>query len=603
MADVHNNPGVVAQMLALLRVTGAKPSRWIVTTVIASVILAALDLVGVAAMIPLMQLVTSSGPLEGANRLIADLLGTTDLQVLIPVVAGGVALAFVFKSAGSLLFRWWLLGRTTRLSALASVELMRRYVLAPYGQHRQRSLSTVYRNINDATNQSASVLLAGLTLFTDALVLTAIVAVLLVSSPGVTIFAVALFGLLVFGVQHVLRRRQLRIGENLAEAGLRAWQSLMPGLDGFRETRLTGSADRFIDGYRRAKLDGAHQSRLMAVLSDIPRYLLEVSFILAIVGIAVLLFATGQADQVLPVLGLFAAASMRALPTLNRITANVGTMRAGRAGLRIFTEALAELESDGVHDARATVGAPYRGDIELDHVTFQYADADRPVLDGLSLRIPANETTAFVGSSGAGKSTLLDLILGLLSPTSGTICCGGRPIDEDLATWYSGLGVVPQEVFLSDDTVAANIAFGIAPKDIDPDRMREVASVAQLDALIADLPHGFDTMVGDRGVRLSGGQRQRIGLARALYRRPRVLVLDEATSALDNATEHEIATTLDRLRGSMTVLIVAHRLSTVRNADTLIFLESGRIATRGTFDEVRQANEEFARLVELGKLE
>lgn len=603
MADVQTSPGVVAQMTALLRVTGAKPSRWIATTVLASIILAGLDLIGVAAMIPLMQLVTSPGPLTGVNSIIADVLGTTDLQVLIPAIAGGVALAFVVKSAGSLLFRWWLLGRTTRVSALASVELMRRYVLAPYGQHRQRSLSTVYRNINDATAQSASVLLATLTLCTDAFVLAAIIVVLLVSSPGVTLFAVALFGILVFGVQHLLRRRQMRIGENLAEAGLRAWQSLMPGLDGFRETRLSGSADRFIDSYRRAKLDGAHQSRLMGFLSDIPRYLLEVSFILAIVGIAIMLYAVGQGEQVLPILGLFAAASMRALPTLNRITANVGTMRAGRAGLRIFTDALTELASEGTHDAKRVSGERYDGDIELDQVTFQYPDADRPVLDGLSLRIPANETTAFVGSSGAGKSTLLDLILGLLSPTSGTITCGGRPIDDDLAAWYAGLGVVPQEVFLSNDTVAANIAFGVAPHDFDLERMREVASVAQLDSLIADLPDGFDTTVGDRGVRLSGGQRQRIGLARALYRQPRVLVLDEATSALDNATEHEIAATLDGLRGSMTVLIVAHRLSTVRDADTLIFLESGRIATRGTFDEVRAANAEFARLVELGSLE
>ncbi|MEJ1088249.1 ABC transporter ATP-binding protein [Microbacterium sp. Mu-80] len=603
MRDTQTPRSVVAQMAALLRVTGAKPSRWIATTVLASIILAGLDLVGVAAMIPLMQLVTSQGPLDGVNRVIADVIGTTDLQVLIPVVAGGVALAFLVKSAGSLLFRWWLLGRTTRVSALASVELMRRYVLAPYGRHRQRSLSTIYRNINDATSQSASVLLASLTLCTDALVLVAIIAVLLVSSPGVALFAVALFGVLVFGVQYALRRRQMQIGENVADAALRAWQSLMPGLDGFRETRLSGSADRFVSNYRDAKLYGAQQSRMMGFLSDIPRYLLEVSFILAIAGIAIMLFAIGQGDQVLPVLGLFAAASMRALPTLNRITANIGTMRAGRAGLRIFAEALAELDAEGMHNAQRSDGDLYSGDIQLDEVTFQYADADRPVLQGLSLRIPANETTAFVGSSGAGKSTLLDLILGLLSPTSGTITSGGRPIDDDLAAWYAGLGVVPQEVFLANDTVAANIAFGVAPAEFDHEWMREVASIAQLDALITHLPEGFDTIVGDRGVRLSGGQRQRVGLARALYRRPRVLVLDEATSALDNATEHEIAATLDSLRGSMTVLIVAHRLSTVRDADTLIFLEAGRIATSGTFDEVRASNEEFARLVRLGSLE
>ena len=603
MSEARTAPGMIPQLLTILRVTGARPSQWVAGTVIASITLAALDMLGVAAMVPLMQLVTTDGPLTGANRMIADQLGTRDLHVLIPVVAGIVVVAFLVKSAGSLLFRWWLLGRTTRVSALASVELMRRYVMAPYSAHRQRSLSTIYRNINDASTQSASVLLAGLTLFTDVLVLLAIVAVLLVASPGVTLFAVALFGVLVFGVQQVLRRRQLRVGEVLAESGLQAWQSLLPGLDGFRETRLSGSAERLIDSFRRARLAGAHQNRLMGFLGDIPRYLLEVSFITAIAGIAILLMAIGEADQIVPVLGLFAAASMRALPTLNRMTANVATMRSGAAGLQIFTEAIDELTAEGMHEPAPSSETRFSGDIELHDVTFRYPDADVPVLEHLSLRVPADETTAFVGSSGAGKSTLLDLILGLLDPTEGEITCGGRPIDDDLATWYADLGVVPQDVFLVNDTVAANIAYGLAPERYDHERMAEVVSIAQLDSLIADLPEGLETVVGDRGVRLSGGQRQRLGLARALYRRPRVLVLDEATSALDNATEHEIAATLDRLRGTMTVIIVAHRLSTVRDADTLIFLEAGRVATRGTFDEVRAANPEFARLVELGRLD
>lgn len=604
MSATPTRPGVLAQMAALLRITGSKPSQWITGTVLASIALAGLDMAGVAAMVPLMELVTGTGgTLSPVNQAVADLLGTTDMQALIPAVAGFVTVVFLAKSAGSLLFRWWLLGRTTRLSAMASVELMRRYVLAPYASHRRRSLSVVYRNINDATNQASSVLLATVTLCTDILVLVAIVAVLLVASPGVTLFAVALFALLVFGVQALLRRRQVRIGEAMAEASLRAWQSLMPGLDGFRETRLSGSAERFVGRFRRARLDNAHQSRLMGFVSDIPRYLLEVSFIMAIVGITIILYATGAGEQVIPVLGLFAAASLRALPTLNRVTANVATIRTGQAGLTIFTEALAQLESEGTHEELPASGEPYSGDIVLDDVTFRYPDAELPVLENLSLRIPANETTAFVGASGAGKSTLLDLILGLLSPTSGTITCGDRLIDDDLASWYAGLGVVPQDVFLTNDTVAANIAFGIEDAEVDRERLAEVTKVAQLDGLIADLTDGYETVVGDRGVRLSGGQRQRIGLARALYRRPRVLVLDEATSALDNATEHEIASTLDRLRGSMTVLIVAHRLSTVRNADTLIFLESGRIATRGTFEYVRDTNPEFARLVELGKLE
>jgi ABC-type multidrug transport system fused ATPase/permease subunit len=210
---------------------------------------------------------------------------------------------------------------------------------------------------------------------------------------------------------------------------------------------------------------------------------------------------------------------------------------------------------------------------------------------------------AFVGSSGAGKSTLLDLVLGLLEPTEGSIECGDRSISDDLAAWYAELGVVPQDVFLLNDTLSANIAFGVSAERVDRARIDEVMAMSQLDGLLAELPEGLETVVGERGVRLSGGQRQRIGLARALYRRPSVLVLDEATSALDNLTEHEIAATLGRLQGSMTILIVAHRLSTVRHADTLVFLKDGRIEAEGGFEQVRAQSADFARLVELGALD
>ncbi|WP_375142116.1 ATP-binding cassette domain-containing protein [Microbacterium sp.] len=225
------------------------------------------------------------------------------------------------------------------------------------------------------------------------------------------------------------------------------------------------------------------------------------------------------------------------------------------------------------------------------------------MLEDLSLEIPRHRTTAFVGSSGAGKSTLLDLVLGLLTPTSGEVLCGGRAIADDPAGWHASLGVVPQDVFLANRTLAENIAFGRSADEIDPDRVAEASRLALLDDLIAELPEGIHTMVGDRGVRLSGGQRQRVGLARALYRRPRVLVLDEATSALDNATEYQIAQTLAQLQGTMTIIIVAHRLSTVRSVDRLYFLRSGRVAASGTFDQVRAADAEFARLVELGSLD
>jgi ABC-type multidrug transport system fused ATPase/permease subunit len=602
MARSPREPRLTAQLRMMLEMAGASPWSWVSSTVILSLLLAALDTLGVAAMVPLTQLISGVEPTTGVLASISGFFGTTDPSKLIPAVAGIVTLLFVVKSAAALVFRWWLLGRTTRVSALSSADLMRSYVLAPYSDHRARRLSETYRNITDATNQSASVLLGVTSMVADVLVLGAIITILAITAPLVTLMTVGLFGFFVFGLQHLLRGRQARIGEEVAEASLEAWQFLMPGLEGFREARLTSSANAFVRGFREAGLRRAHASREMGILSDAPRYVLEIVFVVAIAGISILLFATGTPAQAVTVLGVFAAASLRALPTLTRITAGIATIRTGRAGLDIVSRVSEELAVGGSHDETPHSDERYAGDITVRGVSFRYPDAATPVLDGITLKIEQNRTTAFVGSSGAGKSTLLDLILGLLEPTEGLIECGGRPILDDRSAWYEGLGVVPQDVFLINDTVAANIAFGVSADQIDYARITEVAAMAQLESLIAELPEGLQTKVGERGVRLSGGQRQRLGLARALYRRPSILVLDEATSSLDNATEFEIAATLRSLQGTITILIVAHRLSTVRGSDKLVFLKDGQIESMGDFESVRSTSADFARLVELGEL-
>lgn len=602
MARARRERGLIEQLRMMLDMAGADPKRWIIGTVAASLVLAALDTIGVAAMVPLTQLLTGDTD-NWFVEWISDRLGTTELSTLIPVVAAFITVVFILKSVGAIIFRWWLLGRTTRISALSSAELARRYALAPYAHHRSRRISEMYRNITDATNQSASVLLGMVSIISDGLVLIAITGVLALTSPAVTLFTVALFGFLVFGVQMLLRRRQYRIGEEMAAAGLEAWQFLLPGLDGFREARLTSSANAFIDGFRSARMRRARAARVMGILADAPRYLLEIGFVVAIMGISAILFTTGTPAAALTVLGVFAAASLRALPAMNRISANLATARTGRAGLEIVSAVVDELAAGGVHDERPRSSERFSGDIVLRDLGFRYPDSDEYVLHGISLDITENRTTAFVGSSGAGKSTLLDIVLGLLQPTEGAVEVGGRSIADDLAAWYAGLGVVPQDVFLLNDTLTVNIAFGVARDDIDEARVRDVIRMAQLDTLVSEMPEGLDTVVGERGVRLSGGQRQRIGLARALYRQPRVLVLDEATSALDNVTEHEIAKTLGKLQGTLTIIIVAHRLSTVRHADTLVFLKDGQVEVEGSFEEVRAKSADFARLVELGELD
>lgn len=571
--------------------------------ILGSCALAGLDTLGVVAMLPLMQLITGVDPTQGVLGTVSSIVGTTDTQPLITVVALSVGLSFALKSLVTIVFRWWLLGHSTQLEAEASTDLMRRYVLAPFWAHRQREMSIIHRNISSAISQTFGQVVLGLIgMVADVLTLVAIGVVLFVISPFTTVFTVVLFSALGWLVQRSLKSRQVRIGQAVLQSELEAWNALMPAVNGFREARLSSSAELFINRFGRAKSDRAHAFRLASLVSELPKYILEIGFVLGIAGMALLLFTTETSASALAILGVFAAAATRLLPTMNRVVATIGGIRSGRVGLDILAREVVSLNEAGYHSEDRQSTQPFFGDIVLEGVTFNFRDSEFKVLDGISTTITQGQTTAFVGSSGAGKSTLLDILLGLLEPSSGTVQCGERDIFDDLPTWYEGLGVVPQDVYLLDDSVRSNIAFGEKLEHVDSERLSESIALAELTSLIAEMPEGLDTRLGERGVRLSGGQRQRIGIARALYRRPNILVLDEATSALDNATERKISETIDSLSGSMTIILVAHRLSTVRNADKVVFMSKGHIDSEGTFDEVQVRSPEFANLVALGKL-
>jgi ABC-type multidrug transport system fused ATPase/permease subunit len=578
-------------------------ARWMAASVAGSVVIAGMDMLGVAAMLPLMQVVTGADRTQGVLGLLARLIGSSDAQALLLATAAMVGIAFVVKSGLTIAFRWWLLGHTTALEAEAGTELMRRYVMAPWDEHRHRKLAEVHRNIAGSVPQTFSQVVLGLlSIAADALTLAAIGVVLMLVSPWATVLAVALFVAMGWGTQWRLKKRYASIGERMAQSDLDAWSALMPGINGFREARLSATGGVFVDRFRQAKDRRAAASRELSLISELPKYILEIGLVLSIAVISILLFATGSPAQAMSVIGVFAAASTRILPTINRLVATVGGIRAGEVGLSILADEVRALDQHAEHEERPDASRTFTGDIELDGVEFAFSDSAEPVLHSVTTVIPDGRTTAFVGSSGAGKSTLLDVILGLLDPTSGMVLCGGRDVRSDRAGWYAGLGVVPQDVFLLDESLASNIAFADRPEEIDHARLARAVDLAQLTEMVEGLPDGLETRVGERGVRMSGGQRQRIGIARALYREPSVLVLDEATSALDNVTERRLTETINALRGSMTILIVAHRLSTVRHADKIVYMSHGTIAGEGSFDQLVEECSGFNELVALGRL-
>lgn len=592
--------GIFKDLRTIWVLVPERPWRWMTLATVGSLAMALLDMIGVAAMLPLMQAITGTEPSSGPLLWISNLIGSTDPARLTLTAAAGVGIAFVLKSVSTIGFRWWLLGKTARLEAVAAGELVSAYGRSSMLAHRQRDLAKVNRNIGVSILQTFSQVVLGLlSIVAEILTLAAIGIVLVVVSPLVALLGLVFFGAVGWGMQRILRRRQQQVGTDVAEAELSSWRSLMPLMNGFREIRLAGATDQFVHRFREARLERASAQRRRSLLGELPKYVLEVGLVVAIGGVAALLFATSDTTSALAVLGVFAAGSTRLLPSLNRLLASAAMVRTGRAGLTQLALEVDTLAADTEHPNQPP-RRRFSGDITAEGIGFHFPDSEVEVLSGVDLTIAAGQTTAVVGPSGAGKSTLLDILLGLLPPSTGQVRCGGDPITEDLAGWCAGIGVVPQDVFLLDDTLEANICF--TEETVDPLRRDRAIALAQLDELVAGLPHGLATRMGERGVRLSGGQRQRVGIARALYREPSVLVLDEATSALDNVTEQKITQTITGLRGQVTILVVAHRLSTVRHADQIVFLSDGEVRARGTFAEVEASSPDFAHLVALGKL-
>ncbi|MBB5511470.1 ABC-type multidrug transport system fused ATPase/permease subunit [Neomicrococcus aestuarii] len=557
-------------------------------------------MLGVAAMLPLMLLVTGSTD-NVAIVTLSQLVGTRDLQDLLIIVSGLVAGSFVTKAVLQLSFKWWLSGHTSRLEAEASTELFRRYVDADYSDHRERNMSEIHRNIGQSIGQAFNGVLLGLiSLLTDGLTIILILIVLCIVSPWTTLGVILIFGSVMLGMQTLLRKRQQRVGEEIAEHQVAAWNAVLPGINGFRESRVTKTSAEFVERFFGARSGQAQAGRRMSILSEFPRYVLEIVFVVGVGSLSVLLFTTQDQGQALSILGVFVAAATRLLPTLNRFAGTVGSVRMSNAGLQIVVAELDKLDSSKQVDLSSETPLEKHQDIQVNDVWYRFEDSEEFVVSGVSLTIRAGSTVAFVGSSGAGKSTLLDILLGLFHPTKGEVLYGKVNIHDSLGPWYGTVAIVSQDIFILDDTLAANVAYGTPTGQIDMARVREVVSLAQLDEAVSQLPEGLETRLGERGVRLSGGQRQRVGIARALYRDPDVLILDEATSALDNITEYQISETMKSLSGERTIIIVAHRLSTVKNADEIFFMKNGRIAGSGKFEDLQKSNSDFAELVRIG---
>lgn len=489
---------------------------------------------------------------------------------------------YLFKTLFLIFLAWYQTRFVFGVQVQLSQRLFATYLQQPYTFHLQRNSAQLIRNAVGEVNMfTFNGMIAGMTLLAEGLVLIGLGALLIAIEPVGAVIVVSVLTAAAFG-SHLLTRGSLTYWGEARQhhEGLRI-QHLQQGLGGVKDVKLLGREKDFLEQYSVHNAQSARAGQLQLTLQQLPRLWLE---LLGVVGLATLvltMIAQGrQLAAILPTLALFAAAAFRLTPSANRVLGSLQSLRYGLPVIDTLYEELA-LESVPTDNVRRS-DAPFAETIEFSHVTYTYAAAPSSALADVSLVIRRGESVGIIGTSGAGKSTLVDVLLGLLTADSGEVRVDGNDIRRSLRSWQDQIGYVPQSIFLTDDTLRSNVAFGLPAAQIDDAAVWRAIRAAQLEDFVNSLPEGLDALVGERGVRLSGGQRQRIGIARALYHDPAVLVLDEATSSLDTATEREVMQAVSILRGTKTIVIVAHRLSTVEQCNRLYRLEQGRVAASGT---------------------
>lgn len=538
-----------------------------------------LETLGVGLIVPTLALVTQRdfAVHYPALQPVFQILDNPSQQSLI--IGGMLALVVTYiVKATFLAFLAW---RQTRflfgMRARLSQQLFTVYLCQPYTFHLQRNSAKLVTNaVTEVVQFIHSGMIPGMLLLTESLVVIGLCSLLVVVEPVGAVIVLSVLGAVSFGFYRLTRSRITRWGKARQQHDSLSMQHLQQGLGGVKEAKLLGRERDFLTQYRIHSTESARVGGLMYTLQQLPRLWLEV---LAISGFAILvisMLAQGRAlEAVLPTLGLFAASAFRLMPSINRVLGAVQSLRYGLPVIDVLHKELSLVIPKTVDTQRSAM--PFHGILEVSRVTYAYPGSAEPALKDISLVIQPGESVGFVGASGAGKSTLVDILLGLLTPSTGEIRVGDKDIHENLRNWQDQIGYVPQSIFLTDDTFRRNVAFGLPNEQIDDAAVRRAIRAAQLEEFANSLPDGLETLVGERGVRLSGGQRQRIGIARALYHDPAVLVLDEATSALDPVTEESVMQAITALQGAKTIIIVAHRLSTVAHCDRLYRLHEGGV--------------------------
>ncbi|WP_290785745.1 ABC transporter ATP-binding protein [Halomonas sp.] len=563
------------------------------------IVMAVLETVGVASVMPFLS-VLGNPEVVHTNPVLAtayETLGFESTDAFL-MALGALAFGLILFSAAFRIITHYVMNRYIEMRRHSIGEcLLETYLRQPYSYFLNRHSGDMAKSILSEVDQLIlNVFRPGIIAVAYTVVAVALVLLLVVIEPLLALTVAAVIGGLYALIYGVVRGLLGRIGRDRANANQERFATAGEALGGIKPIKLLGREHAYLSRFRPASVRFSRHQATNQTLGEVPKFLIEAIAVGGVLALAIFLMATrdGVGDM-LPVLGLYAFAGYKLLPAVQHIYNGLTKLRFGTAAVDdIHDDLKTRIALAEIHREAPQALSPRR-EIRLNLIHYTYPGAQAPALADIDLTIPVGHSIGLVGGTGAGKTTLVDLILGLLRPTQGQLEVDGQPItDANLRGWQQALGYVPQEIFLTDATVAENIALGIPPEQIDLAAVERSARMAQVhDFIVNDLLQGYDTPVGERGVRLSGGQRQRLGIARALYGDPEVLVFDEATSALDNATEAAVMEAIEALSQQKTVILIAHRLSTVRHCDQVVRLEKGVVAARGTFQDLESREPSF----------
>ena len=538
------------------------------------------ELLGISAILPFINAILDPDAMMSNKymRYFYDLFGMSSVTQYIIFLAIALVIVYILKNIYIVFMTVVQNHFNNNNRRRISVHLMEFYMQQPYLYFVAHDSAELMRNVNIDTTMFFGAISQLLHLFTEGSVCLFIFLFLLYQDKTITFALVVAMGIFLLFTTKVIKKKMKKLGEDIREVDTTMNKRILQAFGGIKEIKLSEREKYYIDEYDNESRKQADNYNKTRFYENVVKPLMETVGVGALMGVIVIKIAMGvDLSYFIPTLSVFAISAFRIMPSVSRIINAINALSYNKVAVEKVYSAFERVRNDNIIIEKDEKDIDFNKEIRVENVTFSYPNTEKNVLENVNIFIPKNKSVAFIGTSGGGKTTLVDIILGVLPVNKGNVYVDEWNIEDNIKQWHKKIGYIPQNIFLADESIRKNVAFGIKEDEIDEERVWNAIKLAQLEGYVNELADGLETKVGERGVRMSGGQRQRIGIARALYNNPDILVLDEATSALDTETETAVMEAIDNLHGDKTIIIIAHRLTTIQNCDYIYKVQDGKV--------------------------